>query len=120
MKHAKRMVLVPEDLLQRYEQRLNMSPVMANMVHKDMSNIPQRTYMDDAEKQKLYHATLERYLDLKHEKDSHIPTVRMAPGNELKQNTQLPDVTIVKHIPKTMRSKAIALLNRLKVRPDIQ
>ena len=64
MKH---MVLVPEDVLQRYEQRqrLETSPIMISMMHKDadMSNVLQRPDMDDDEKQKLYYANLERYLD---------------------------------------------------------
>lgn len=131
MKHAKRMVLVPEDTLQRYEQRqrLETSPIMANMMHKDtdMSNILQRTDMDDDEKQKLYYANLERYMDLRRQKDSQIPTVRIAPGAESKEKAQLPDATvaqlpdatIVGHIPKTMRERATLLLNRLKTRPDV-
>ena len=57
----------------------------------------------EAEKQKMHHATLERYLDLKRQKENHMPTVRIASRKELKQNIQIPDVTIVEHIPKTMR-----------------
>ena len=38
---------------------------MISMMHKDadMSNVHQRPDMDDDEKQKLYYASLERYLD---------------------------------------------------------
>ena len=64
--------------------------------------------MDDAEKEEMYHATLERYLDLKHQKDNHIPAVRIASEKESKQNTQIPDVVIIEHVPKTMRSRATA------------
>ena len=37
MKHAKRMVLVPEDVLNRYEQKqkLETAPIMTNMMHQD-------------------------------------------------------------------------------------
>ncbi len=51
MKHAKRMVLVPEEMLSRYEQkqRLETSPITANMMQKDaqLSNILQQTDMHD-------------------------------------------------------------------------
>ena len=68
MKHTKSMVLIPEDALHRYEQRqrLDTSPITSNMMQKDtdMSNVLQRSDMDDDEKQKLYHANLERCLFL--------------------------------------------------------
>ena len=41
--------------------------------------------------QKMYHATLERYLDLKRQKDSHTPTVRIASEEESKQNKEIPE-----------------------------
>ena len=123
MKHAKRMVLVPEDVLHRYEQkqRLETSPIMANMMHADtdMSNILQRTDMDDAEKQKLYNASLERYLDLQRQKDSQMPTVRIASESKEEPKIQLPDATVIEHIPRTMRGRAMSVLNRLKARPDV-
>ena len=57
MKHAKRMVLVPEDVLNRYEQKqkIETSPITSNMMHQDtaMSEILQSTDMSDVEKQKL-------------------------------------------------------------------
>ena len=45
----KRMVLVPEDAVNRYEQRLETSPIMSNIIHKNtqMSNILQREGMSD-------------------------------------------------------------------------
>ena len=58
------MVLVAEDVLHRYEQkqRLETSPIMANMMNKDAdkSNILHRTDIDDSEKQKLHYENLER------------------------------------------------------------
>ena len=38
MKHAKRMVLVPEDVLNRYEQKqkIETSPITSNMMHQDV------------------------------------------------------------------------------------
>ena len=86
MKHAKRMVLVPEDVLNRYEQKqkIETSPIKANMMHQDtaMSEILQSTDISDAEKQKLYNANMESYLSLRRQKDDQIPTVRIAPDAE--------------------------------------
>ena len=127
MKHAKRMVLVPEDVLNRYEQKqkLETSPIVKGMMQEDsdMSRLLYREDLNDDEKQKLYHANLERYLNFKHQKDSKIPTVRLAPSTENKEELPpqvqpLPDDAIVEHIPKTFHRKATAILNRLKARPD--
>ena len=56
MKHAKRMILVPEVVFARFEQKLETSSIVTNMIKTDskMSNILQRADMDDAQKQKLY------------------------------------------------------------------
>ena len=70
MKH---MILVPENAYARFEQKqkLETSPIMKNMINTDtdMTDIPQRTDVDDTEKQKLYYANLERYLNLRQQKD---------------------------------------------------
>ena len=77
----KRMVLVPEQALNRYEQRqrLETYPIMANMLHKDtqMSNILQRDDVTIDEKQKLFNADLERFLELRRQKNYQVPTDRM-------------------------------------------
>ena len=125
----KRMILVPEDAYARFEQKqkLETSPIIKNMINADtdMTNILQRTGVDDTEKQKMYCANLERYLNLRQQKVSETPTIRIAPNAENEEepthpkNEQLSDDVIVKHIPKTMRSRATAILNRLKERPDV-
>ena len=121
----KRMVLVPEDAFNRYEQRqrLETSPIMSNIINKDtqMSNVLQREGMSDDQKQKMFNAELERYLELRQHKKSQIPSVRVI-DNEKGQHqpeTQLPDIVVVEPIPKSMRSRATALLNRLKTRPEV-
>ncbi len=128
----KRMVLVPEDLFTRFEQKqkLETSPIVTSMIKTDekMSNALERTDIDDAQKQKLYYANLERYLNLRHQKDSQIPTVQLKMKNSEKDEStgiasdeivKLADSTIVDSVPKTMRQRATAILNRLKTRPDI-
>ena len=130
MKHTKRMVLVPEDVLNRFEQKqkLETAPIVNNMLQKDieMSRILYRKDLSDDEKQKLYHVNLERYLNLKHQNDSTTPTVKLASNVDLKEEKVLPqekeqlsDSVIVENIPKSMRPRAVALLNRLKARPDV-
>ena len=88
----KRMALILEELLNRYEQRqrLETSPIIANITHKDtqMSDILQRDDMTDDQKQKLYNTNLERYLELRQQKDSQIPSVRVV-GNKEEQNINL-------------------------------
>ena len=129
MKHAKRMILVSEDIFARFEQKqkLETSSLITNMIQKDteMSNILQRTDMDDGDKQKLYYANLERYLNLRQQKDSQIPIVQLTIHNSEKDErkredlprqgvTGLPDSVIVQSIPKTTQQRAIAILDRLK------
>jgi hypothetical protein len=126
------MVLVPEDIFARFEQKqkIESSPIVTNMIktESEMSNILQRTDMDDAEKQKLYYTNLERYLNLRKQNDSQIPTVQLAIKNREKdedikpapqETTTLPDSMIVDNIPKQMRQRATSILNRLKTRPDM-
>ena len=125
----KRMILVPENAYARFEQKekLETSPIMKNMINTDtdMTDILQRTDVDDTEKQKLYYANLERYLNLRQQKDSQTPTVQIALSATSSEepsppnNAQLSDEVVVEHIPKTMRPRATAILNRLKERPDV-
>ncbi len=125
----KRIILVPEDAYAKFEQKqkLETSPIVKNMMKTDteMSSTLQRMDMDDADKQKLYYANLERYLNLKQQNDSQIPTVQIQSNNENKEQpvpseTELfSDTVVVEHIPKSMRPRATVLLNRLKARPDV-
>ena len=109
--------------LNMQKQKLETSPIVSNMMQNDadMTKLLYREDLNDDEKKKLYHANLERYLDLKHQKDSTIPTVRLLPNSEFEnkelalpeEKAQLSDSVIVENNPKTMRTRAVALLNRL-------
>jgi hypothetical protein len=118
MKHAKPMVLVPEDVLNRYEQKqkIETSPITSNTMHQDtaMSEILQSTDISDAEKQKLYNANMESYLSLRRQKDDQIPTVHIAPDAEQKSKEKAPlsDADVIGHLPVTLRPKAATLLRR--------
>ena len=128
MKQAKRMILVSEDVFNRFGG-LETSPIASNMMRKDTetSKLLYREDLNDNENQKAYHANLKRYLDLKKQKDSTIPTVQLTSSSNIEnkekvlppEKVQLSDANIVDNIPKTMRSRAVALLNRLKARPDV-
>ena len=94
---------------------------------REMSDVLQRTDIPDSEKQKLYNANLERYMNLQQQKDSQIPKVRLATSeksedenNSTQETIPLPDFAIVDSMPKTKRQKATSILNRLKTRPDIR
>ena len=107
------MILVPEDAYARFErkQKLKTSPIMKNMINTDtdMTDILQHTDVDDTEKQRLYYANLERYLNLRKQKDSQTLIVQIAPSATNREesshpnNAQLSDAVVVEHIPKTMR-----------------
>ena len=113
------MVLVPEEALQRYEQRqrLETSPLMATMMHKNtqMSDILQRDDVPDGEKQKLFNAYFERFLELRRQKEAPSPVKK----EEQRAELQLSDADVVEPIPRTMRPRATALLSRLKAKPDV-
>ena len=113
------MVLVPEEALQRYEQRqrLETSPLMGTMMHKDtqISDILQRDDVPDDEKQMLFNAYFERFLELRRQKKTPTPVKK----EEQRAEPQLSDDDVVEPIPRTMRPRATALLSRLKVKPDV-
>ena len=134
MKKARRMALVPEEMLDKFErkQKLETSPIISNLLQSDkrMSDILERSDLGDDEKQKLYNMDMQRFLELRQQKNSQVPTVRFAPniqeGNEAippePLEAQLPQSSeddIVANLPKTHRTRAIRLLNRLKARPDV-
>ena len=121
----KRMVLVAEDAVNRYEQRqrLETSPIVSNMMQKDtqMSNVLQRDGLSDDQKQKLFNAELERYLELRQQRDSQIPSVRVA-KDEKEQPTPeppMPNADVVDSMPPYIRQRATSLLNRSKARPEV-
>ena len=95
------MVLVPEEALQRYEQRqrLETSPLMGTMMHKDtqISDILQRDDVTDDEKQKLFNVYFERFLELRRQKEMPTPVKK----EEQQAEPQLSDADVVESIPRT-------------------
>ena len=119
MKHAKHLVLIPEDTLDRLErkQKQETSPLVTNLINteENMDDTLRRTDMFDDEKQKLYYANIERYLNLKHQKNNDFPTINInsttPDANKLGEEREgtaretLSDSVIVDSIPKTMREQ---------------
>ena len=72
--------------------------------------------MSDDQKQKLFNAELEHYLELRQQKDSHIPSVRVIDNEKGQQQaqpeTQLSDGVVVEPVPRTMRPRASCFLVR--------
>ena len=117
MKHSKKMMLIPEEALQRYEQRqrLETAPLMGTMMQKDtqISGILQRDDVTDDEKQKLFNTYFERYLELRRQKET------LVMKEERRAEPQLSDADVVESIPVTIRPRATALLSRLKAKPGV-
>ena len=113
------MVLVPEEALRQYKQRqrLETSPLMGTMMHMDTQilDILQRDDVPDDEKQKLFNAYFERFLELRRQKETPNPVKK----EEQRAEPQLSDADVVEPIPRTMRPRATALLSRLKAKPDV-
>ena len=122
MKRTKRIVLVPEDVLSRYEQKqkIETSTLTAGMMQQDtaMSEILESENLTDAEKQKLYNANMENYLSLRKQKDEQIPAVRVTRDKE-GEKEPLRDADVIAHLSVTQRPKAAALLKRLKANPGV-
>ena len=94
------MVLIPEEALQRYEQRqrLETSPLMGTTMQKDtqISDILQRDDVTDNEKQKQFNTYFERYLELRRQKET--PVMK----EEQPVEPQLSDADVVEPIPRTI------------------
>ena len=71
--------------------------------------------MPDDEKQKLFNAYFERFLELRRQKETPTPVKK----EEQRAEPQLSDDDVLEPIPKTLRPRATALLSLLKAKPDV-
>ena len=103
MKRTKRMILVPEDVLARYERKQKIETSPLGMMQQDttMSGILESENLTDAEKQKLYNARMEDYLSLRKQKDDQIPTVRVTRNEGEPLREPLRDADVIAHLPAT-------------------
>ena len=93
MNHTKRMVLVPENTLERLQQRQQIltPPVTQTLKNLDseMTDILSSKQLDDEEKAELYNQVLQRYLtyyDQRKGQPLHVKLTTPKPGKHLNQN----------------------------------
>ena len=136
MTHAAKMALVPQEMLERFQQYPDPSPATKATLALDteMKNILDRTDLAEDEKVKLYNQTLSRYLTLDHQRKQPLEmklTSKLedpvSTSDDLKEqvstNNNMNDKKDQKHtletdvlgsVPVTLRKKAERLLKHLK------
>ena len=141
MNHAKRMVLVPENTLERLQQRQRIltPPVTQTLKNLDseMSDILSSNQLDDEEKAKLYNQVLQRYLtyyDQRKGQPIHMKLTTPKPVDspeqkEAKDTTEQPapeksvlstvEEEVMKSVPKLYKSGARQLLDKIKEHRDV-
>ena len=143
MNHAKRMVLVPENTLQRLQQRQQIltPPVTQTLKNLDseMTEILSSKHLDDEEKAKLYNQVLQRYLtyyDQRKGQPLHVklttPKSVEAPKPEeskekvtSKDSSELETIPtaveqeVMKSVPKLYKAGARQLLDKIKENRDL-
>ena len=141
MNHAKRMVLVPENTLERLQQRQQIltPPVTQALKNLDseMTDILSSNQLDDEEKAKLYNQVLQRYLtyyDQRKGQPIHVKLTTPKPvetpkQEEAKYTTEEPapekpvlstvEEEVMKSVPKLYKSGARQLLDKIKEHRDV-
>ena len=140
MTHATKMALVPQEMLERFQQYPEPSPATKATLALDteMKNILDRSDVTEDEKIKLYNHTLSRYLTLDHQRKQPLEMkltsteVPVSTSDEIKEqvstNSNTNDKKDQKHtlesdvlgsVPVTLRKKAERLLKHLKSDRDI-
>ena len=142
MNHAKRMILVPENTLERLQQRQQIltPPVTQTLKNLDneMSDILSSKELDDEAKAKLYNQVLQRYLtyyDQRKGQPLHVKLTTPKPvetpkPEESKQSTEEPapeksvstavEEEVMKSVPKIYKNGVRQLLDKMKENRDVQ
>ena len=141
MSPTKRMVLVPENTLERLQQRQQIltPPVTQTLKNLDseMTNTLSSTQLDDEEKAKLYNQVLQRYLtyyDQRKGQPLHVKLTTPKPvetpkpeGTKETSEEPAPEKTVLstveqevmKSVPKLYKSGARQLLDKIKENADM-
>lgn len=141
MNHAKRMVLVPENTLERLQQRQQIltPPVTQTLKNLDaeMNEILSSKELDDEQKAKLYNQVLQRYLtfyDQRKGQPLHVklatskPAVEKPQPEENKESQQeetqethstAMEQEVMKSVPKLYKGGARQLLDKIKENRDV-
>ncbi|KAL9973270.1 hypothetical protein ACROYT_G019700 [Oculina patagonica] len=141
MNHAKRMVLVPENTLDRLQQRQSIltPPVTQTLKNLDgeMNEILSSKELDDEQKAKLYNQVLQRYLtfyDQRKGQPLHVKLTTSKPAAEKPQPEESKESQqeeaqetistaveqeVMKSVPKVYKTGARQLLDKIKENRDV-
>ena len=136
MNHAKRMVLVLENTLERLQNRQNvLSPPLTQQLKSldaEMSDILASKQLDDEEKARLYNQVLQRYLTYYDQRKGQPLNVKIAPQPMTKSeplvelskpenSKEIPQAVsasveeeVLKSVPKVYKTGARQLLDKIK------
>ena len=131
MLHAKRMVVVPETFLSsmQHQQNVQTSPLTQKLssLDSDMDEILRNKELSDDVKLQRYNQILQRYLNFYSQRndqplqikvESTLP--REQEQEEIPQDeNNIVEQEVIDTVPKTMKSKARLILNKMKSNKDI-
>lgn len=134
MKYSRKMVLVPEEVLNLIQQKtdLQTSPLVKSMsaLNQQMSHTLADPNIPDDIKLKNHEQQFQRFLNLQEQRESYVPTVKIQSA-ALTQEAQPPpqepqeaqaqsvsDSEILKTVPKRFKSQAEGLLQWMKRSPN--
>jgi len=140
MKFTRRMVLIPEGLLDTLERKENIqtTPLMKSIIRIDqkMDDILEDKNAPSDDKVAQYNQNLQRYLDVHEKNREFVPTVKIqqetpVPTNvdsaespqeihseELTARERLSAEEIIDAVPKTSRTLAKSMITRLKANKE--
>ena len=111
---AKIMNLVDSKMLERLQGPVNPLHRTLNSLDSDMQSVLQRSDMTDKEKVRAYNQILQRYLEYNR------ATEESAKPSVVQTNSNVDvEKDVLRTIPKTMKRKAEALMERIKDDPDV-
>ena len=142
MNHTKRMVLVPENTLERLQQRQQIltPPVTQTLKNLDseMGDILSSKQLDDEQKAKLYNQVLQRYLTYYDQRKGQPLHVKLTTSKQVetpkpdeesketsKESTEVETIPsaveeeVIESVPKLYKAAARQLLDKIKQNRDV-
>jgi len=128
MKHSRKMFLIPEELMTLIQDKteIQTSPLIRSMSHlnQQMDSIVNNSKLPTETKLRNHDQVFQRYLNLQHQQENYIPTVRVQSTVEAEpQESQPPppqpvsDSEILQTIPQKYKAQAEGLLRWMKKTP---
>lgn len=115
MEHAKKMILVPHDLLLKLNQQKQNQSGLTNDLDTEMTTLLDNEDLGEKEKWVRYQQMLQRYLKVKEQERQPL---KVTMEEESKHGADMPGLSlqreIIEAIPKMYKNKAKMLLNRLE------